>query len=55
MAVVMEYTTSNGVHVTFHDDAYKDKTEEEKEALRRNIDKTINELLANMARRKQVG
>lgn len=49
MAVVKEYTTSAGVHITFMDDEYRDKTEEEKEALRKNIDHTISKLILDMA------
>lgn len=40
--VVKEYQTSKGVTIRFHDTAYADKTESEKEKLRQQVNKNIN-------------
>lgn len=55
MALVQEYTLEGGTRIRFYDDEYQDKTEEEKESLRKNIDRTVNDLIIDMAYGKQVG
>lgn len=46
MAIVMEYKTANGVTIKFNDAAYADKTEEEKQELREEINKKISQILS---------
>ncbi|MEE0740766.1 MAG: hypothetical protein U0M21_00530 [Emergencia sp.] len=49
--IVKEYKTAKGVTIIFDDAAYRDKNEEEKAALRRNVDETISRILNNQLRK----
>ncbi|WP_324825111.1 hypothetical protein [Sinanaerobacter sp. ZZT-01] len=44
MAVVMEYTTSDGTTIKINDEAYRDKTEEELQRVRENIHRVASRL-----------
>lgn len=46
MAIVMEYKTAAGVTIKINDAAYADKTEEEKQELRENVNKTVYDILS---------
>lgn len=46
MAIVKEYKTANGVTIKINDAAYADKTEEEKQELRENVNKTVYAILS---------
>ena len=43
--IVKEYKTQSGVTIKFNNDAYADKSENEKAELRTAIDKTISAIL----------
>ena len=45
MAIVMEYKTAKGVTIKFNDAAYADKSEEERQKLREEVNKTISAIL----------
>ena len=53
MAVVMEYVTQNGVHVTFEDDAYAGCSQAEIDRRIENIRKTAYWAAACAARRRK--
>lgn len=46
MAIIMEYKTAKGVTIKINDAAYADKTEEEKQKLRENVNKTVSAILS---------
>ncbi|WP_160201881.1 MULTISPECIES: hypothetical protein [Anaerotruncus] len=50
MAIIKEYKTAKGVIIRFNDAAYADKTEEEKQKLRENVNKVISQILLNPRR-----
>ncbi len=50
MAIVMEYKTAAGVTIKINDAAYADKTEEEKQELREEINKKISQILSMQKR-----
>ena len=47
MAIIKEHKTAKGVTIRFNDAAYADKTEEEKQKLRENVNKVISQILFN--------
>lgn len=50
MATVKEYKTAAGVTIRFSDAAYSGKSDEEKEQIREDINKTISMILTNQRR-----
>ncbi len=45
MAIVKEYKTAKGVTIKFNDAAYTNKSEEERQKLREEVNKTISAIL----------
>lgn len=53
MAIIKEYKTAKGVTIKFNDIAYADKLEEEREQLRKNVDKTLSLIFSKRMRGTQ--
>ena len=49
MAIVKEYKTAKGVTIKFNDAAYADKSEEERQKLREEVDRVISAILLKRA------
>lgn len=50
MAIVKEYKTAKGVTIRFNDAAYADKSEEERQKLRENLNIVISQILSKQRR-----
>lgn len=48
--IVKKYKTAKGATIIFDDAAYRDKSEEEREALRKKVDATISQIFSNRIR-----
>lgn len=49
MAIVKEYKTAKGVTIRFNDAVYADKSEEERQKLREEVDRAISAILLKRA------